>query len=239
MLTVINHRSHTTSSKGVETRLVTGKFLLDINVGVGEASELEKFIRVFTHPRFDVVTGNIVPLDSVIVEVVEDGDARLVSAVLTELTVVGLSLSATTIVGPVPAPSLSAVGGWDSARRTRPEPSVDENRLKIGTITSVKVAFATRGPDVFDIGLLDLAIDEIGLILGFKTYQILAMLSADISGIEPISLMRGCGFVIPGEEVIMTVSESGCMTHSVLTGRWVRPDKLTLGSCHCHQCKEY
>jgi len=36
----------------------------------------------------------------------------------------------------------------------------------------------------------------------------------------------------------MTVSEGGSMTHTVLAGNGVWPDKLTLGSGHRHQREE-
>jgi len=161
------------------------------------ASKSEKLFGVFTDPRFDVVTGNIMPYNTVIVEVVEDGNAGLISASLAEFTVVGLGCSATTTARPSTSPSLGGVGGWDSCRGTRPEPSVDNGRLKIGTVTAIKVALATRGPDVLDIAFLDLAVDELGLILGLETHQILTMLSADVPCIKPVPLVRCSWPVLP------------------------------------------
>merc|ERR1719342_340827 len=59
-----------------------------------------------------------------------------------------------------------------------------------------------------------------------------------MSGIKPVSLVACCGLVVPREEVVMTVSEGGSMTHTVLAGNRVWPDKLTLGSGHRHQREE-
>jgi len=123
--------------------LVTYNILLDSKVGVGATCEGEELIGVFTHPGFDVVAGNIVPFDTIIVEVIEDGNAGFISAVLTELTVIWLGLVSTTGGRPVTAPSDSAVGGSDSARGTRPEPSVDNGGLEVGAITAIKVALAS------------------------------------------------------------------------------------------------
>jgi len=72
--------------------LFTDKHLLDSEVRVGLTCKGKELIRVFTHPGFDVVAGNIVPFDTIIVEVVEDGNAGFISAILTELTVVWLGL---------------------------------------------------------------------------------------------------------------------------------------------------
>jgi len=190
MLSVISYSDHCrTSILGIQARWVITNILFDISLRVGMTSESEELLGIFTHPGFDVVTGNIVPHNTVIVEVVKDGNAGLISASLAELTVVGLGSSTTTIARPVSVPSLAAIGGWDSGRGTRPEPSVDNGRLEIRTVTSIEVAFATRGPDVFDIAFLNLALDELGLFLGLETYQILAMFSADVPCIKPISLM--------------------------------------------------
>jgi len=198
MIIVINYSDHCrTSILGIETRWVISYILWDLSLWVGMTSKSKKFLGVFTDPGFDVVAGNIMPHNTVIVEVVEDGNAGLISAGLAEFTVVGLGSSAATSARPSTSPSLGAVGGWDSCRGTGPEPSVDNGRLKIGTVTAIKVALATRGPDVLDISLLDLAVDELGLILGLETYQILTMLSADVPCIKPVPLMRCSWSVLP------------------------------------------
>lgn len=116
MLIVMNYSEHyQTSILGIETRWVITNILWDLSLRVCMASKSEKLIGVFTHPGLDVVAGNIVPHNTVIVEVVEDSNAGLISSSLTEFTVVGLGLSTATIARPVTTPSLGGVSGWDSA----------------------------------------------------------------------------------------------------------------------------
>jgi len=190
MLSVISYSDHCrTSILGIQTRWVIGKILWDLCVGVCMASESKELLGILTHPGLDVVTSNIMPHNTIIVEVVEDGNAGLISASFTELTVVWLFCSTTTSARPITSPSLATVGGWDSGRGTRPEPSVNNGRLEIRTVTAIEVALASRGPDVFHIAFLNLALDEVGFILGLETYKILTMFSADVSCIKPISLV--------------------------------------------------
>jgi len=144
MLSVISYSDHCrTSILGIQTRRVIGKILWDLCFGVCMASESEELLGIFTYPWFDVVAGNIVPHNTIIVEVVKDGNAGLISASFTELTVVGLFCSTTTRARPITSPSLATVGGWDSGRGTRPEPSVDNGRLEIRTVTAIEVALAS------------------------------------------------------------------------------------------------
>lgn len=44
--------------------------ILQTNSGIPGSDEIQQFIAVLTHERFDVVTGHIVPLNAIIVEVV-------------------------------------------------------------------------------------------------------------------------------------------------------------------------
>ena len=62
--------------------------------------------------------------------------------------VVWLRALVTSGVGPVSESAL--IGGWDLGFGSGPEPSVDKEWLQIGTIASVKIAFAATGPDVLD-----------------------------------------------------------------------------------------
>jgi len=186
MFTAVSYR---TSILGVETRMVINKILWDLSFRMCSTSKSEEFLRVFTNPGLYVVAGNIVPHNTVIVEVVEDGNAGLISASLAELTVVGLGRSTTTSARPVTSPSLGAVGGCNSGRGSRPEPSVDKGRLKIRTVTAIEVALATRGPDVFDIALCNLTVYKLCFILGLETHQILTMFSADVSCVQPVPLV--------------------------------------------------
>ena len=92
-----------------------------------------------------MVAGDVVPLEAVVVEVVEDGKAGLVVA-LGGLTVVGLRLVEAAGAGPVAGVALA--GGADLGAGAGPEPSVHVGGLQVGTVAAVEVALAARGPDV-------------------------------------------------------------------------------------------
>ena len=118
-----------------------------------------------------MVASNIVPLDAIVVEVVQNGQARLallqdtgnnsnrylervVQSNIREVgtyiifAVVGLWATITTSAGPVTKSAL--VGGGDLGFGARPEPSIDDSWLKISAVASIEVAFATASPDVLD-----------------------------------------------------------------------------------------
>lgn len=52
---------------------------------------------------------------------------------------------------------------------------------------------------------------------------------ADVSGIEPVSLMVSGGAVSPRKEVVMAISIRSGVLHSICACAWVRPDKFALG----------
>lgn len=85
-------------------------------------------------------------MDSVVVEVVEDGQAVLVGAALLQFAVVGLWLSNAAVLRPV---ALSTIGGGrELLQLSGPEPSVDRCWLQVWPVASLEVAQSTAGPDV-------------------------------------------------------------------------------------------
>lgn len=95
-----------------------------------------------------MVTGNVVPFDSIAVDIVEHTHARLHATVDVKLGVVGLgdvlSLELCLVSGVRPglvAPAWrSRVGGRHLNSGSRPEPTVNPDGLKILTVTSLEVA---------------------------------------------------------------------------------------------------
>lgn len=104
-----------------------------------------------------MVTGNIVPLKTVIVEIVQNGQTRFIIA-LSGLTVIGLCLIVSTSVAPVTGVALA--GRTDLGTGSGPEPSVLIWWLQIGSVTSGKVAFASRCPDISNATARDSLFDE-------------------------------------------------------------------------------
>lgn len=118
-------------------------------MGVGVAHIFEKGIVFLADEGLLVVAGNIVPVDAVIVELVEEGQTVLGGSVLLELTVVGLRDVDATAGRPVALVAL--VGGCKLLQGRRPEPAVNVRGLKVGTFAALEVAQTTRRPDVLHL----------------------------------------------------------------------------------------
>lgn len=122
---------------------------LNSNVGVCVADILQKSIVLLANERLAMMAGNIVPVNSVVVEVIQYGKAVLVGATLLQFTVVRLWLTDASVGRPI---VLVAVGGWSEfLQLSGPEPSVDSNRLQIWAVASLEVADAATRPDILDL----------------------------------------------------------------------------------------
>lgn len=124
-------------------------YSLNSDVRVGVSDVLEQSIVFLAHKRLAMVAGYVVPVNAIVVKVVEHGQTVLVGAALLQLTVVGLRLADATVGRPI---VLVAIGGrGEFLQLSGPEPAVDGDGLQIGTIASLEVADATAGPDVLDL----------------------------------------------------------------------------------------
>jgi len=103
----------------------------------------KKFLGVLADPGLDVVAGYVMPHHSVLVEVVQDGDARLISSVFSEFAVIWLGPATAAGVGPVSPPASSAVGGGNAGAGAGPEPAVHQRGLQVRPFAAIEVAFAT------------------------------------------------------------------------------------------------
>lgn len=65
-------------------------FPSDTQLGVGVTNVLKESIVLLTDEGLFMVTGNIVPVDTVVIELIEEGQAVLGGSILLEFTVVGL-----------------------------------------------------------------------------------------------------------------------------------------------------
>lgn len=149
-----------------------------------------------------MVASNIVPLDAIVVEVVQNGQARLALIIF---AVVGLWATITTSAGPVTKSAL--VGGWDLGFGARPEPSIDDSWLKISAVASIEVAFATASPDVLDAIASQLLLDEFVLLQGLEADGVHAVATAYVTGIEPVDFQGRGGRMQPAEEVVVSISK--------------------------------
>jgi len=169
---------------------------------VARADKVEQLLAVLADEGFLVVASNIVPLDAIVVEVVQDGQAWLALIVF---AVVGLWAAITTSVGPVTESTL--IGRWDLSFGARPEPPVDDGWLQISAVASVKVAFATASPDELDTIASQLLLDEFVLLQSLETDGVHAVTTANVTGIEPVDFQRSGGRVKPAEEVVVSIAQ--------------------------------
>lgn len=89
---------------------------------------------------------DVMPVNAIVVEVVEDGQAVLVGAALLEFAVVGLRNADAAILRPIVLATIG--GGCQLLQLSGPEPSVDRDRLQVGAIASLEVTESAAGPDV-------------------------------------------------------------------------------------------
>lgn len=178
-----------------------------------------------------MVAGNIMPFGSISIEIVKDGKAGFIISSFTKLTIIGLTQASTSCVGPFTTPTGVLAFNRNTSIGTRPEPSVDIDGLQVGSVTSIEIALATRGPDVFNIALLNAVNHKFGFIFGFYAHKILTVLPADVSGIKPIPLVVLGGSMYPREEVVMSIPECGSMSNTIGTSPWFWRDKLPLCNC--------
>lgn len=132
------------------------------NVGICETHIVEERLTLFAHPRFLVMASNVVPVDSILVEVVQDSQAVLRGTTLDEFSVVRLGLVDSAGVSPI---VLGAVGGRGKFLEfSSPEPTINVERLQVGAlITSLEVTDTTTGPDVLHFVINKLLLDVLVL----------------------------------------------------------------------------
>lgn len=108
------------------------------------------------------MASNVVPVDSILVEVVQDSQAVLRGTTLDEFSVVRLGLVDSAGVSPI---VLGAVGGRGKFLEfSSPEPTINVERLQVGAlITSLEVTDTTTGPDVLHFVINKLLLDVLVL----------------------------------------------------------------------------
>lgn len=82
---------------------------LQLDASVGGLDVVEEFLGVFADERLLVVTSNVVPRNSVVVNVVQNTQAGFVGAIDVEFGIVGLSLLLVTGL----TPWIVSPAGWD------------------------------------------------------------------------------------------------------------------------------
>jgi len=164
-------------------------------------------LHVFTDDRLLVVAANVVPLDSVPVEVVQHCHAGLGLTVLLNLfSVVRLRSRGAETSSAGPVMEGGTIGWTETSLVGRPEPPVDVLWEEVGAVATIKVTETTGGPEVRNVAI-DESLHPIVFLLGFERHKIHATLPAVVPGVEPIPLgILHIGIIVlPGEPVEMAV----------------------------------
>jgi len=179
--------------------------------------EVEELVAVLADDRLLVSALNIVPLDAVLVEIVEHTDTALVVTALLLLPVVRLGTLQSTGLGPVAVATLAR--GRDPSTCGSPVPAVDNGRLQVLPVTSLEVALTTSCPDIRDIVPPDDAVDPVGLRLAVYRYTVHTESPAVIPGALPVPLPVQ-SLLQPGE--VVGLAEPVSVDYSVFTssGLW-------------------
>jgi len=201
------------------------------DVGEGLPGEGQMTLDILADDGLLVVAGNIVPLNTVSVEVIEDGHAGLrLSSLLDLLPVVrlGLGRGEASSAGPV-VEGGPAVSGGQASLVGGPEPAVDVLGEEVRSVTSIEVTETAGGPEVRDIGI-DEPLHPLVLLSCLEGDQVHAPLSAVVPGIEPVPLgiLHAVVVVLPAEPVKVAIKPLySALVNSVLTKKTVRKAKFS------------
>lgn len=122
---------------------------LNSNIWIRVAHVLQQRIVLLADERLAMMARNVVPVNAIVVEVVQHGQAVLVGTALLQFAIVWLRLANAAICRPIVL--VAIVGGRKFLQFSGPEPAVDGNRLQIGTIAALEVTNAAGGPNVLDL----------------------------------------------------------------------------------------
>lgn len=144
--------------------------------------------------RLRMMTSHVVPLDPILVEIVENGDASLirfgVPRVQPLFPVIGLRLLEESGVGPVANLALGL--GSDSDAGGRPIPPVDDRRLQVLPFAPSEVALPPAGPNVVQVFTPDDVIaDVLVFVPGAERDRVHAKFPAVVPGRLPVHLEVG------------------------------------------------
>jgi len=205
---------------------------------VPRPDKVEQLVRVFADKGLEVVAGDVVPLDPVVVKVVQDGQAGFV-VTLSDFPVVRLSTSEPSSVTPVPVSPV--VGRSNPGSRPAPEPPVDQVWLEIWPVAPVKVALSSRGPDVPDPSPRDPLLHKVVLCRGLDAHRVHAMPTANVTRVQPVNLQVAGRTVLPREKVVVHHAAGvapTCVLHSVGTRPGIRQGELPLRRNERHRSEE-
>jgi len=98
----------------------------------------------------------------------------------------------------------TVVGGTDTGTRARPEPSVDQVGLEIGSVAAGEVTFSSGSPNVPNTTASKSLLDKIILSWSLDGHGIHTMSAENVTGVQPVYFQVSGGTVFPREEVVVS-----------------------------------
>jgi len=166
--------------------------------------EVHQLVRVLTDEPFLVITGNVMPYRAICIEVVQHGNASLVMLPLNlKLPIIRLGVSSA--AGLAPCSGDLSIPTSEPHIGARPEPSVDNCGLQVGTVATLKVAFPARGPEEANKAVDHSPLQELILFPSLNADEVHAVATANISPGDPVNLEVFCQLILPAKEIVVSV----------------------------------
>ena len=93
----------------------------------------------------------------------------------------------------------------DSPLITGEKLTINDGRQQVFSVTALKIAFPPRRPEESDQAVDHPPLDELVLLLGLDADQVHAVSPADVPASDPVHLEVLSKFVLPGEEVVVSL----------------------------------
>jgi len=169
---------------------------------------------VLTDDWLLVVACHVMPLDTVSVEVVEDGHTGFLLSSLSVFSVIWLGHTIPASVRPVV--ELVAVGRRHFNLVGRPEPTIDQFGEELRLVAPVEVALAAGGPEELD-SAIDEPLHPVVLLLGLKRHKVHTPFPAVVARVEPIP------FCVPHPGILVQPAEVVVVSAKLLNSSKICP----------------
>lgn len=150
------------------------------------SNPLQQVTAVLTNERLFMIASDVMKFNTIVVDIMQDTQARLVFSVDRKLRIIGLSSIEKACVRPwIEAPTRWIfIRGRDFLIVVHPKPAVDVAWLRISA-APVRRALMSRCPNVIDAVLFEEVLHHLKLLLCVDRNCVHAVTSADLSRLSP------------------------------------------------------
>jgi len=204
-----------------------GEISSEFQIWANGLDVFKQLVGVLADEGLGVVAGNIMPLYTVIINIIKKTHASLNRAINVKLCIVRLGnilafkLCFVACIRPgLVAPAWrSGVGGSHLHSGPRPEPSIYSGGLEIFPVTTLEVAQAACAPNIRKVVVYKEFFYKLIFGGSFKRDQVHAILATNISAVQPVHFVISEVFLVSREPVVMTAMFK--MFRSFCTFFWI------------------